>query len=488
MSAENKPAQGLQVFEELGAGSFGKVYRAFDPSLSKTVAVKMIELDTSGDIDEILLELKFLSELRCEQITRHFYATLHESVLFVMMEYCEVGSCMHMLRQFTVFREESAAYILHETLKGLDYIHGQNKIHRDLKSANILVTGNCEIKIADFGVSAQLSNTLPARNSFMGTPYWMAPEVIESSRYNTAVDIWSLGIVAFELVTGSPPYRKLQPNDAMIRIVRNSPAQLPNSVRGIPISKSMVEFVAMCLTKDPKKRASTSELLGCKYMRSRDKPPAEFKNMVSGILRSRSEKYKDMTPNNIGDLHALAPPKSKHSRIEKVTKRMSKLDVEEVDEDFDLTFTIKHTPPKRNSMLHPASGLSGLPKVNISNVRKLPNMAPQQNASPRVPPRVRPSKPCNHQVNAEEPPELPKVKVQPKKVEYSSETLSKWMHKALAGVESRTKVPKAVTRINQLQHEIDNINETFPGFTRAFIEELWRVIIENKHGQSAQYA
>lgn len=481
MSAETKPAQGLQVFEELGAGSFGKVYRAFDPSLSKTVAVKMIELDTSGDIDEILLELKFLSELRCEQITRHYYATLQDSVLLVLMEYCDVGSCMHMLRQCTVFREDSAAYVLHETLKGLDYIHGQNKIHRDLKSANILITSNCEVKIADFGVSAQLSNTLPARNSFMGTPYWMAPEVIESSRYDTAVDIWSLGIVAFELVTGSPPYRKLQPNDAMIRIVRNSPAQLPNSVRGVAISKPLIDFVAMCLEKDPKTRGTAASLLGCKYMRSRGKPPPEFKSMVSAVLRSRTERSKDVIPSNLNNLQALAPPKSKHSRIEKVAKGLSKLGVDEVEEDFDLSFTIKKAQPSRN-ILYPASGLSGLSNMSIPNLHKLPNLTPQLNPTPRVPLRARPTAAGNNQENGEGMPAPSKAKVQSKKVEYSSETLNQWMHKALAGVESRTKVPKAVTRISQLQREIDNINETFPGFTRAFIEELWRVIIENKHG------
>ena len=312
----------LQIYEELGSGSFGKVYRAFETSLKKVVAVKMIELDTSSDIEDVLLELKFLSELRCEQVTRHFYARLYDSVLFVVMEYCAVGSCLHMLRKCGVFKEPAAIHVLHETLKGIEYIHGQNKIHRDLKSANILVTETGCIKIADFGVSAQLSQTLPERNSFMGTPYWMAPEIIEAAHYDTAVDIWSLGIVAFELVTGAPPYRKMPPTEAMVKIVKNGAPALPHNIRGIPISGNFVRFVASCLEMKATERPSSSELLENKLFRGRlgygspnIRPPHDFMSMVRAVMRKRSAKAEnEEVVHGVEDLAILAPAKSEHSR------------------------------------------------------------------------------------------------------------------------------------------------------------------------------
>lgn len=318
-SAVNKSP--FQFFEELGSGSFGKVYRAYEKRMQKVVAVKMIELDTSGDIEDVLLELKFLSELRCKQITRHFYAHLQGSVLCVVMEYCAAGSCLHMLKRCGLFKEPSAIHVLHETLKGLEYIHDQNKIHRDLKSANILVTDTGGIKIADFGVSAQLSLTIPERNSFMGTPYWMAPEIIEASQYDTAVDIWSLGIVAFELITGSPPYRKLHPTEAMVKIVKFGAPPLPQSVRGIPLSMNFHKLVTSCLDKDPARRPTASELLQNKLFKGRlgygspnMKPPHEFMEMVRACLSKHAVRAREARVHGIEDLAILAPAKSEHSK------------------------------------------------------------------------------------------------------------------------------------------------------------------------------
>lgn len=352
---ESKNTKGpLQIFEELGAGSFGKVYRAYEMQMQKIVAVKLIELDTSNDIEDVLLELKFLSELRCGQITRHYYARLYDSILYVVMEYCAVGSCLHMLKKCGLFREPAAIHVLHETLKGLDYIHGQSKIHRDLKSANILVTETGGVKIADFGVSAQLSLTIPERNSFMGTPYWMAPEIIEAAHYDTAIDIWSLGIVAFELVTGSPPYRQLPPTEAMVKIVKQGAPRLPVEVRGIPLSTNFFRFVSACLEMEAARRPSAHELLQNKLFKGRlgygspnAKPPADFMNMVRTCLRKRAAKEADKkcVTHGVEDLAILAPEKSEHSRPNDLNVRF--------DYGTDVRARDKSAPPDDGGTLPP---------------------------------------------------------------------------------------------------------------------------------------
>lgn len=253
-----------QKLEQIGTGSFGEVYRGVDEQSGKVVALKLVDLEKADDeIDVIQREIKVMSQISNPHVVQYYTSLMKKSTLWIVMEFMAGGSLKELLDAVGPFPEEAVATVMKALCKGLDYVHKGRKLHRDIKAANILLSDQGDVKLADFGVAGQMTSTVRQRNTFVGSPFWMAPEVIQESLYDEKADIWSMGITGLELANGLPPYASEHPYRALFLIPKNDPPRL----EGSQFSKAFKDFTSMCLGKNPTERPSAEQLLSHPFLR-----------------------------------------------------------------------------------------------------------------------------------------------------------------------------------------------------------------------------
>ncbi|XP_037335332.2 mitogen-activated protein kinase kinase kinase kinase 2 isoform X5 [Pungitius pungitius] len=257
------PLDDYELVYRIGCGTYGDVFKARNIGTSELAAIKIVKLDPGDDITSIQQEITMMKECKHKNIVAYFGSYHRNTKLWICMEYCGGGSLQDIYHVTGPLKEKQIAYVCRETLQGLYHLHETGKMHRDIKGANILLTERGDVKLADFGVAAEISASVAKRKSFIGTPYWMAPEVAAVEKkggYNHLCDIWAVGITAIELAELQPPMFDLHPMRALMLMSKSSfqPPRLKDKTKW---SASFQSFVKMSLIKSPRKRPSAETLL-----------------------------------------------------------------------------------------------------------------------------------------------------------------------------------------------------------------------------------
>jgi len=271
----SSPHDEYELIQRIGSGTYGDVYKARHIPTASIRALKVIKLEAGDDFNIIQQEILMMLQCTHPNIIAYFGSYLKRDKLWIAMELCGGGSMQDIYHVYGPLGELQIAYILKETLKGLDYLHKNGKMHRDVKGANILLTDDGNVKLADFGVAASITATICKRKSFIGTPYWMAPEVAAVERkggYNHLCDIWAVGITAIEFAELQPPMFDLHPMRALF-LMSKSGFKPPTLKDKLKWTITFQNFVKYALTKNPKKRPSAEKLLEVKSK------PNDFQSM-----------------------------------------------------------------------------------------------------------------------------------------------------------------------------------------------------------------
>eukprot|EP00727_Mastigamoeba_balamuthi_P004337 m51a1_g13901 putative pkinase-domain-containing protein (934) ;mRNA; f:747882-751519 len=268
MAGASDPFIGVTAVERyvtdsyIARGAFGKVYRGHDEYTGREVAIKILDLEMAGEeIEDIKNETLFHGSIDCANIVKYFGAYIIAQHLWIVLEFMNGGSVSDLL-QMGDLSEEAIAAVLQRAMRGLAYLHDERRLHRDIKAANILLSDRGDVKLADFGVSGQVLNS-NKRNTVVGTPFWMAPEVIKQDGYDEKADIWSIGITVIEMATGAPPHSSKPPNRVLFIIPSKPPPVLDER-----FSEPLRDLVAACLQHDPTARSSARTLLRHPFLRT----------------------------------------------------------------------------------------------------------------------------------------------------------------------------------------------------------------------------
>ncbi|KAK1162670.1 TRAF2 and NCK-interacting protein kinase isoform X1 [Acipenser oxyrinchus oxyrinchus] len=302
LSALRDPAGIFELVELVGNGTYGQVYKGRHVKTGQLAAIKVMDV-TGDEEEEIKQEINMLKKYSHHRNIATYYGAFVkknppgiDDQLWLVMEFCGAGSVTDLIKNTkgNSLKEEWTAYICREILRGLTHLHQHKVIHRDIKGQNVLLTENAEVKLVDFGVSAQLDRTVGRRNTFIGTPYWMAPEVIAcdenpDATYDFKSDLWSLGITAIEMAEGAPPLCDMHPMRALFLIPRNPAPRLKSK----KWSKKFQTFIDSCLVKNHGQRPSTEQLLKHPFIRDQTNERQvriQLKDHIDRTKKKRGEK------------------------------------------------------------------------------------------------------------------------------------------------------------------------------------------------------
>nr|CCX34980.1 Hippo [Blattella germanica] len=316
LSEESLTRQPEEVFDiicKLGEGSYGSVYKALHKESGQVLAIKQAPVDT--DLQEIIKEISIMQQCDSPWVVKYYGSYFKNTDLWIVMEYCGAGSVSDIMRlRKKTLTEDEIATILCDTLKGLEYLHLRRKIHRDIKAGNILLNTEGHAKLADFGVAGQLTDTMAKRNTVIGTPFWMAPEVIQEIGYDCVADIWSLGITALEMAEGKPPYGDIHPMRAIFMIPTKPPPSFREPDQWSP---EFIDFVSRCLVKNPEERATATELLHHEFIGNAKQP-----NILGQMIAEAREIRENQSYRNNVASSAAAGAKLNHADDSKSMDRL----------------------------------------------------------------------------------------------------------------------------------------------------------------------
>ncbi|KAK4369635.1 hypothetical protein RND71_013427 [Anisodus tanguticus] len=309
-----------KLVEEVGYGASATVYRAIYLPFNEVIAVKCLDLDRcNSNLDDICREAQTMSLIDHPNVIKSFCSFVVESYIWVVMPFMAEGSCLHLMKVAYPdgFEESAICSMLKETLKALEYLHRHGHIHRDVKAGNILLDTNGAVKLGDFGVSACMFDSgdrQRSRNTFVGTPCWMAPEVLQpGTGYDFKADIWSFGITALELAHGHAPFSKYPPMKVLLMTIQNAPPGLDYD-RDKKFSKSFKEMVAMCLVKDQTKRPTAEKLLKHSFFKNA-KPPELSVNKLFADLPPLWNRVKALQLKDAAQLALKRMPSSEQEAL-----------------------------------------------------------------------------------------------------------------------------------------------------------------------------
>ncbi|CDO92699.1 unnamed protein product [Kluyveromyces dobzhanskii CBS 2104] len=466
----------FQLLQCVGKGNFGDVYLAHylgnsldptDPVIPRGVplAIKCINLEHSTEpIDLLLKEIYFLSTLNCQHIT-HYYGTFTgDCNLYIVMEYCSNGSLLNLLRYYSRLTEQTTCFIISQVCHALDYLHEKRLIHRDLKAANILLNDDGEVRLADLGVTGQLKFNSTRHggknlNTFVGTPFWMAPEIIKNQSYDGKCDIWSLGITALELLNGKPPMSHLDSMKALMRIPK---LNADNILRNMDISPLGKDFIRQCLQQDPHQRPTCKKLLQHKWLRkcSITNVMEEITIMKTNQIMSKEKPrlcqprfpladkvYKTNFPNQL---------ESWSFEEESVRKCGVLNNIPNLYNDNDITIDDKS------------------PSLNKQQLRNSNLSTPTSALSPssmQVSPKTNLSTPATeHYEEINSPLSCPK-----RNSDFENQSIDYWKHVflfSLKKVKQRAINEPTKETIQSLTTYMENLEKNFPGLSEALVQEI----------------